>query len=480
MTEKIIGRKEEVRQLDEAFKAKRACLVAVYGRRRVGKTFLIHTYYEKHMAFELTGMYGANMKKQLQLFSKAIQKATGSVLSLRPPQNWVEAFYALEQYLATKSKNKKWVVFLDEFPWLDSRKSGFLSAFEHFWNTWASRQKNLLVVICGSAASWMIRNIVNNKGGLHNRITQKIRLLPFTLSESEAYMKSLGNNLDRHQVLQIYMALGGIPQYLNAAGKGNSAVQVIEKICFSKDGLLKGEFNNLYGSLFEIADNHIKAVRALAATSKGLTRQEIIDVCSISSGGRTSLMLEELEESGFVKSSLSYDKTIRDAVYRLTDEFSIFYLRFMDKPLSSGKDTWAKISGSPAYKVWSGMAFEAVCLKHIEQIKKSLGIQGIESEESGWRYVPSKGGTENGAQIDLLIDRKDRCINICEMKYYTAPFSIDKAYASELQQKLDVFAKKTKTRKTLFLTMITSYGIKENNYSASLVQKSLTMDVLFD
>ena len=480
MTEKIIGRKEEVRQLDEAFKAKRACLVAVYGRRRVGKTFLIHTYYEKHMAFELTGMYGANMKKQLQLFSKAIQKATGSVLSLRPPQNWVEAFYALEQYLATKSKNKKWVVFLDEFPWLDSRKSGFLSAFEHFWNTWASRQKNLLVVICGSAASWMIRNIVNNKGGLHNRITQKIRLLPFTLSESEAYMKSLGNNLDRHQVLQIYMALGGIPQYLNAAGKGNSAVQVIEKICFSKDGLLKGEFNNLYGSLFEIADNHIKAVRALAATSKGLTRQEIIDVCSISSGGRTSLMLEELEESGFVKSSLSYDKTIRDAVYRLTDEFSIFYLRFMDKPLSSGKDTWAKISGSPAYKVWSGMAFEAVCLKHIEQIKKSLGIQGIESEESGWRYVPSKGGTENGAQIDLLIDRKDRCINICEMKYYTAPFSIDKAYASELQQKLDVFAKKTKTRKTLFLTMITSYGIKENNYSVSLVQKSLTMDVLFD
>ena len=480
MTEELTGRKEEIRLLDETYKTKGAGLVAVYGRRRVGKTFLIHTYFKKHLAFELTGMYNVSLKGQLQQFSKAMQKATGSALSLRPPQNWVEAFHALEQYLATKSKNKKWVVFLDEFPWLDGRKSGFLSAFEHFWNTWASRQPNLLVVICGSAASWMIRKIVNNKGGLHNRITQKIRLLPFTLTESEAYLKSLGSKLDRYQTLQIYMALGGIPQYLKAVGKGNSAVQVIEKICFNKDGLLKGEFNNLYGSLFEIVDNHIKAIRALATMPKGMTRQEIIDACGLSSGGRTSLMLEELEESGFIKSTLPYDKITRDAVYRLTDEFSIFYLRFMDKPRSSGKDTWAKISTSPSYKIWSGMAFEAVCLKHVEQIKKGLGIQGIESEESGWRYVPSKGESEGGAQIDLLIDRKDRCINICEIKYYTGEFSIDKPYAGELQQKLDVFAQKTKTRKTLFLTMITSYGIKENNYSASLIQKSLTMDVLFD
>ena len=478
--EKIIGRAEERALLADVLKSKGAALVAVYGRRRVGKTFLIHTYFNDRLAFELTGMYGASLKEQLQQFSKAMQKATGSVLSLKSPANWVEAFHALEQYLAGKNKGKKWVVFLDEFPWLDGRKSGFLSAFEHFWNTWASRQPNMLVVICGSAASWMIRNIVNNRGGLHNRITQKIRLLPFTLAETETYLKTLGSNIDRYQILQIYMALGGVPQYLKSAGKGSSAMQVIERACFTKDGLLTGEFKNLYGSLFEIADNHIKVVRALAITAKGLTRQEIIDTCGLSSGGRTTMMLEELEESGFIKSVLPYDKTTKDSIYRLIDEFSIFYLKFMDKIRSSGKDTWAKLSAAASYKIWCGMAFEAVCLKHVEQIRKGLGIQGIETEESAWRYVPGKGQNESGAQIDLLIDRKDRCINVCEMKFYTEEYSIDKSYAGELEQKLQVFAKKTKTKKTLFLTMITTYGIRENNYSARMVQKNLTMDMLFE
>jgi AAA+ ATPase superfamily predicted ATPase len=478
--EQIIGRKEEIELLEESLKSKRAGLIAVYGRRRVGKTFLIHEYFKDHLAFELSGMYGAGLKEQLQQFSKALQKASGSLLALRPPENWVEAFHALEQFLDQKSKSRKWVVFLDEFPWLDSRRSGFLSAFEHFWNSWASRQSNLVVVICGSAASWMIRNIVNNKGGLHNRITQKIRLLPFTLTETENYLKSLGSNLDRYQVLQIYMAFGGIPQYLNNVGKGSSATQVIQKTCFNKNGLLAGEFNNLYGSLFEIADNHIKVVRALATTPKGMTRKEIIEECQLYSSGTITLMLEELEESGFIRSVLPYDKRSRDSIYRLIDEFSIFYLKFMDKSRSAGKDDWSKVSASPVYKIWGGMAFEAVCLKHVDQIKKGLGIQGIESEESAWRYIPGKGQKERGAQIDLLIDRKDRCINICEMKFYTGKFTIDKGYASELEQKLEVFTAKTKTKKTLFLTMISTYGIKENEYSGRLVQKSLTMDVLFD
>lgn len=477
--EQIIGRKEEVQLLEEVLKAQSSALIAVYGRRRVGKTFLIRTCFQDRLAFELTGMYGAGLKEQLQQFSKAMQKATGSPLPFKAPENWVEAFHALEKHLEKKNKNKKWVVFFDEFPWLDGRKSGFLAAFEHFWNTWASRKPNMIVVICGSAASWMIRNIVNNKGGLHNRITKKIRLLPFTLAETEAYLKSLGSRLNRYEVIQLYMALGGIPQYLKSAGKGSSAMQIIEKTCFSKDGLLTGEFTNLYGSLFEIADNHIKMVRALATTSKGMTRQEIIDHCGLSSGGRTTLMLEELEESGFIKSVLPYDKTSRDAIYRLIDEFSIFYLKFMDKTKLQGKDTWIKLSLTASYKTWSGMAFEATCLKHIEQIKKSLGIQAIESEVSAWRYVPAKGQKSKGAQIDLLIDRKDSCINVCELKFYTSEFCIDKPYAAELEQKLDVFMEKTKTKKTLFLTMITAYGLKENEYFNRLVQKSLTMDTLF-
>ncbi|MBC7829769.1 MAG: ATP-binding protein [Chitinophagaceae bacterium] len=475
--EKIIGRREEMQLLQQALLSKEAGLVAVYGRRRVGKTFLIHSFFKEHLAFELTGMYEGSLKAQLQQFSKSIQTATGSALTFAPPDNWINAFHALEQYLSAKNKKKKWVIFLDEFPWLDTRKSGFLPAFEHFWNAWASRQHNVLVIICGSAASWMIRNIVNNKGGLHNRITQKIRLLPFTLAETETYLKSRGVQLDQYQALQVYMAFGGIPQYLKSVHKGDSATQAIEKACFTKDGILTGEFNNLYNSLFEKADSHIKVVRALAATGKGLTRQEIIEVCGLSSGGRATLMLEELEESGFIRSAVPYEKAMKDAIYRLIDEYSLFYLKFMDKTRSSGKDIWIKLSAGASYKTWSGMAFEAVCMKHTAQIKKALGIEGIQTTESAWRYVPGKGAA--GAQIDLLIDRADRCINICEIKYYSAEYAIDKSYAVELQRKLDVFKEKTKTKKILFVTMITTYGIKENIYSAGLVQKSLSMDVLF-
>lgn len=475
--EPIIGRKEEIEVLEEALKSKDAGLMAVYGRRRVGKTFLIRNYYEDRLIFELAGTYGGSLKDQLLQFSKSLQKASGSVLAITPPSSWAEAFLALEQFLDNQSRRKKLVIFLDEFPWLDGRKSGFLSAFEHFWNAWASRQSHLLFVICGSAASWMISKIVNNKGGLHNRITQKLRLLPFTLSETEAYLKSKGSNLDRYQLLQLYMALGGIPQYLNNVRKGESATQAIEKICFSKNGLLTGEFNNLYNSLFDMADNHLKAVRALASTPKGLTRQEIIDTCGLSSGGRTTMMLDELEQSGFIRADKPYGKETKDAIYRLIDEFSLFYLKFMDK--TGGSMNWARMSESPSYKIWSGMAFEAVCLKHIQPIKSALGLNDKLTKEASWRYVPPKGSSEEGAQIDLLIDRDDRSINICEIKFYAGEFTISKSYAGELQQKLDVFEQRTKPRKTLFLTLITTYGIKENIHSETLVKKSLTMEALF-
>jgi len=473
----IIGRKEEKRILEETLKAKEAGLIAVYGRRRVGKTFLIRNYFEDRLVFELTGMYKGSLKDQLVQFSRSLQKATGSPLILTPPLSWVAAFHALEQFLEKLPRRKKLVIFLDEFPWLDSRRSGFLSAFEHFWNSWASRQAHLLFVICGSAASWMIHNIVNNKGGLHHRITQKMRLMPFSLNETEFYLKSKACDLDRYQILQLYMAFGGIPQYLNTVSKGDSVEQVIEKTCFKKDGLLNKEFDNIYNSLFEMADNHLKTVRALAMAPKGLTRGEIIQRCGFSSGGRTTTTLDELEQSGFIQASRTFDKETKDTIYRLIDEFSLFYLKFMDK--ADRTTNWARISEGPSYKIWSGMAFESVCLKHIDQIKAGLGIMEKQTRETSWRFVPPKGAKEDGAQIDLVIDREDHSINICEMKFYTGELIVSKAYAKDLQQKLDVFRKITHTKKTLFLTLITTYGLKENAHVDRLIKKSLTMDSLF-
>jgi AAA+ ATPase superfamily predicted ATPase len=475
---KIIGRKEEIEQLGKAVQTSDAELIAVYGRRRIGKTYLIRNYYEDRLAFELTGMNDGTLKAQLQQFSLSCQRATQSSQALQPPQNWIEAFSVLEKLLSKLNKKKKWVVFFDEFPWLNSRKSGFLGAFEHFWNTWASRQANLIVIICGSAASWMIDHVVNAKGGLHNRITRTIRLLPFSLMETKAYLQSLSVNLDHYQLLQLYMVFGGVPHYLKNIERGQSATQAVNTICFSKTGVLRDEFSNLYPALFSNAENHIKIVRALSKSAQGMTRQEIINACKLSTGGGATDTLNELVQSGFIQYTVPFNKSSREAVYRLTDEFTLFYLRFMENSSVWGPDTWNRLSQSNGYKVWCGMSFEAVCLKHTEHIKKALGIMGVQTTESAWR---KQGNSQkDGAQIDLVIDRADRTINLCEMKFASNEFQIDKSYAMDLERKVKVFREETKTKKTIFLTFITTYGVKKNEHADRLADVNLDMDILFN
>ena len=475
--ENLIGRDTEKRLLIKALDSPEAELVAMLGRRRVGKTFLIRQVYKHNMVFEFSGVHEATLRRQLLNFSQTMKAATQSAVDITPPSTWIEALHSLQQYLTPILSDKKCVIFFDEFPWIHTPKSGFLQAFDHFWNSWASRQPNLVVVICGSAASWMIHNVVNNRGGLHNRITRKIRLMPFNLAEVEEYLRSRAINLDHYQILQLYMAIGGIPHYLKDIKPGESAAQIIDRICFTKDGLLNGEFKNLYQSLFDKADNHIAIIKALAKTSKGLTRKEIIATCELSSGGTATKLLEELVESGFITPYIPFGKTFRDNIYKLTDEYSLFYLKFMEKARTTGVGTWLKLSATPSWKSWSGFAFEGLCLKHAQQIKKSLGISGVLTEESGWRSVAANG--EQGTQIDLLIDRRDHCINICEMKFNESDFAIDKSYAEYLRQKVQVFKERTKTRKTLLLTLITTYSVKPNSYFTGLVQNTVEMQALF-
>jgi hypothetical protein len=476
MSERLIGRFDEIKLLSDALQSNEAELIAVFGRRRVGKTFLIQHVVKSNLVFECSGIHNSSLSKQLINFTNSLASA-GYIGNGKRPSDWFQAFQWLTDLLKTKNGSKKKVLFLDEFPWLHTHRSGFLQAFEHFWNTFASRQENLVVIICGSAASWMIKNVVNNRGGLHNRITKRIRLLPFTLMESESYLRSRDIRLDRYQLLQLYMVMGGIPQYLKEVRKGESATQAIDRICFTKDGLLHDEFKNLYYSLFELAGKHIDIIRALAQKSMGLTRNEIIESCRITSGGRASIMLNELEESGFITPFIPFNKTKKEFIYRLTDEYSGFYLRFIEHGKFHGTGSWITLSREPSMKSWSGYAFESICLKHIRQIKKALEIGAVYTEISAWRTKPVSG--DKGAQIDLLIDRQDRCINVCEIKYSSGEFTIDKKYQEELSNKLNVFRTQTKTNKTLFLTMITTFGVKENVYKTQIVQNELTMNELF-
>ncbi|MEC5142708.1 ATP-binding protein [Chitinophaga sp. 212800010-3] len=469
--EKLIGREDEKKILQEALSSSGAELIAIYGRRRVGKTFLVRQVYQDRILYEFSGVHNASVKEQLENFRNAIAITLNTPILPAIPKNWTEAFLLLTQLVAPRLKKQKTAIFFDEFPWLSSPKSGFLPAFEYFWNSWGSRQAGLVIVICGSAASWMIQRVVNNKGGLHNRITRRIRLLPFNLQETSSYLKSLFVNLDHYQMLQIYMALGGIPHYLKEIRKGESATQVIDRLCFTKDGLLTTEFMNLYNSLFEMAERHVSVVKALATKAAGLTRNEIIQEAGLQSGGTTTRLLEELVQSGFVGTYLPFGKNSKDLIYKLVDEYSLFYLRFIEHSRATGPGTWIRRSSSPSWRSWSGMAFEGICQKHSLQIKQALGISGIYTEASAWR--------SNTAQIDLLLDRQDGCINICEMKFSNTTFTVDKSYAAELQRKLTNFRDKTNTSKTLFLTMVTTYGVKDNQYKTALVQQEVTMEDLF-
>ena len=425
--EHVIGRSEEKALIRSIENSGEPELLAMYGRRRIGKTFLIRNGFSQGLCFEFSGTHNATLNQELENFSVALSNASGG-LPLAIPKSWIHGFQMLIQYLTPLIKKKRKVIFFDEFPWINSPRSGFMPAFENFWNSWASKEKNLVVVICGSAASWMIKKVINNRGGLHNRVTRRIRLLPFTVAETAAYLKARKVKLDKYQLLQVYMAVGGIPQYLKEIEPGNSALQIIDKLCFTKDGLLNDEFRNLYYSLFDSAENHIDIIRALALKGKGLTRSEIIETCKLTSGGYTTQLLDELKESGFITPYIPFGKTSKDSIYKLTDEYSLFYIRFIEHSRARGTGTWPMLSTGAKWKSWSGIAFENICMKHTGHIKDALGIKNVYSEVSAWRYQ-SKSADEQGAQIDMLIDRADKCINLCEMKFSSAAFEITKSYA---------------------------------------------------
>ena len=476
MATEFIGRKKEKEVLQKALESGEAEMISVIGRRRIGKTHLIKTVYKEHIVFEMTGIKNANTELQLQNFAGILQKQLGNGLKVEQPKNWLAAFFELSDYLETRAIEQKYVVFLDELPWLSANQPEFIMGLSWFWNSWAVNQ-NIVVVICGSSASWMIQKIVNDTGGLHNRITRRIYLKPFTLTETELYFQSRNINLSRYHILQLYMTMGGIPHYLKEVESGKSATQNIDDICFSETGILKDEFSNLFTSLFDDSYNHIAVIRALAKTRQGIDRNTLIAAAKVPNGGTLTNVLEELKQSGFIEMYKPFGKKVKDTLYRLTDEYTLFYLQFIENQDFEDDGTWSRLSQTQNYRTWSGYAFEGICLKHLSQMKKALSIGGVYSLSSSF----SKKGTqtEKGTQIDLVLDRNDQTINLFEMKFYNKPFVLTKEYAQNLQNKMHVFEETTKTRKQLFLTMVTTFGITPNEHSIGLVDQVLTVDDLF-
>jgi uncharacterized protein len=430
----IIGRKKEIEFLQEIYNNEKPSFLAMYGRRRVGKTFLIRETFNNDFYFHVTGLANTTNEKQLYNFNKTLCKYYPTYKKKDFATNWFDAFDELNNYIESKKAKRK-IIFIDELPWFDTAKSDFLSAFEHFWNHWASARKDIMLVICGSSASWIINKLINNKGGLHNRVTQKIKLDPFTLHETEQFLISKKIKWNQYQIAEAFMAFGGIPFYLNAIRTGLSVTQCIDELFFASDGLLRNEFDNLYKSLFKFAENYMAVVQALSKKTKGLTREEIIQTAKLPNGGGITKVLNELEQCDFVrKYNLVNDKK-KDALYQLTDFYSLFYYSFIEKLNALDESNWITQLNSTTHRAWTGYAFEQLCMQHVKQIKQALGIGAIHTQVSGWR----SRGQEKNAQIDLVIDRKDNCINLCEMKFAGKEYTIDKKYAANIQNKIAAF-----------------------------------------
>ena len=471
----IIGREKEQRELLSLLEKEESQFCAIYGRRRVGKTYLIRETFNYRFCFQHTGIAKGTLRQQLTAFRNSLV-AAGMKCAI--PKTWIEAFELLKQLINNAPAGKK-VIFIDELPWMDTPKGNLIGALENFWNGWATarREKDIVLIVCGSATSWISKKLLKDKGGLRGRLTNRIKLVPFTLRECELFAERANLAFGRKDVLKLYMILGGIPYYWSFLKKGLSAAQNIDQLFFAETAQLHDEFEALYAILFKRPENYLKVIECLCDGRKsGMTREEILSTSKLTDGGTFSTILEELEECGFIRRFVSADTAETNALYQLIDNYTLFYYFCIKKNAFSDEHYWSNTFTSASHNTWKGHAFERICLQHIPQIKAALGISGVQTNVCSW-FARGKG-ERHGAQIDLVIQRADGFTDICEMKHSNSIFTIDKEYAKELQNKLEVYQELSKDNRTLHLVLITLNGVAHNN-NYNIVQNEITMDELF-
>lgn len=489
MSEPIIGREKETAILENKLLSQSAEFIAIYGRRRVDKTYLIKQFFSKHAdtLFEQTGLNDGTLQEQLTIFTQSLSNTFYKGARMALPKNWMDALQQLTLAVDHNThEDEQVVLFFDELPWLAARKSGFLKALEYFWNTRWTYRKKLILVVCGSAASWMLENLIYSKGGLHNRITARIPLQPFNLRETKEYLKYLGVDLNHQQILQVYMAMGGIPHYLKEVSKGLSATQNINMICFQKDGLLFDEFDMLFHSLYEEPEAYLSIIRAITKKPKGISRKELIKATKTTEGGRLTAKLRSLEEAGFIDGFLPLNKGKRGVYYRVVDEYILFYLTWIEpfkevtkRAIISDAHYWELAIKKPAWLTWTGQAFEAVCFKHANKIRRKLDIEHIGVICGDWQHHPEKNSKEFGAQIDLVFDREDGCTMLCEIKYSDKPYQVTKEFVEQLKRKEMVYRERAKSKKQIFWVLIAANGAPENQYLKDTIHHVITLEDLF-
>ena len=471
----MVGRKKEQKRLEEAFHRDEAQLVAVYGRRRVGKTFLIRETLRGRFYFQHAGLAKGTMAEQLTAFRDSLVRSGAKDVPLL--HGWREAFNALERFIAAGGTRSKKVVFIDEMPWMDTPKSKFAMWFEAFWNGWCSARKDVVFIICGSATSWIVKKVFRNRGGLYNRVTARIHVEPFSLGERRELCRHMKLGFSDNDIAELFMVFGGVPYYWRFLQRGKSVAQNIDALLFSKEGQLRHEFDEVFCSLFGENPDYAKIVRVLAARSCGMTFGDVLAASGLSKGGGALRLLDALEQSGFIRRYTALGKKKQDAQFQLIDNFTLFHLKFIDGESNPDENFWSHATIGPTLNAWRGLAFERVCLQHVAQIKRALGISGVLTRVFSWRHAADETYAD-GVQVDLLIERADRVVNVCEMKYSQKPFVIDKAYDKQLRYKASAVMEYMKNRFAVHITMVTANGLAHNGYWGT-AQSEVSLDDLF-
>lgn len=470
----LIGREKEVAELQRIVDSDKSEFVVIYGRRRIGKTFLVRKFFDEQFTFHYVGKHHMKKSEQLASFREVLIRQ-GASPELPKFGSWGQAFGCLQQFLEKAGQGRK-VIFFDEMPWMDSKGSDFVSELEYFWNSWASLRDDIIFIACGSATTWMHDKIEKNRGGLHNRITRKIYLRPFNLHECELYLQKAGFDWDRYQIIQCYMIFGGVPYYLSLLLHQLSLQQNIDNLFFKRGASLSDEFTELYNALYGKADKYIKIVRLLSERKEGLTKKDIMKETGYSGGGLTTI-LNNLERCDFVISYLQFGSKVKNTIYRLSDFYTRFYFKFVESSKTYDEQYWSHHFNDSGVLAWEGYSFEMVGLLHLDQIKKGLGISGIATESSSWNYVPSEKGN-NGFQIDLIIKRVDKIVHLCELKFSENKYLITKEYEKKLSERRRLFMEKTDIARGVVYTFITPAGLSDSSHN-KLVHSQITTKELF-
>ena len=472
----FVARQKEQELLRATLDADSSQFIAIYGRRRVGKTLLVREAFGYSFVFQHAGLAKGDMSEQISAFSDSLKDA--GLRGFKEPSSWLEAFSLLKELIRQSGDARK-VVFVDELSWMDTPVSGMLTALEHFWNGWASARRDVVLVVCASATSWMLDNVIHNKGGLYNRLTRQIHLQPFTLGECEQFAEAKGLALSRHQLIEAYMALGGVAYYWDQLEHGLSLPQCVDALFYAKGAPLAREYDYLFASLFRYPEAYVAIVEALARRGRGMTRDEVALAAGLANSGTLTKRLSELESCGFIRRYRSYGKKAKGSLYQLIDNFTLFHHKFLANGTGSGDERyWSNLTSTPAKNAWCGIAFERVCLEHVVQIKAALGVAGVQANVCAWSCKRDEELGIHGSRIDLLIDRRDQVINVCEMKYSADDYAPTRADDEAMRHKLSDFRTLAGTRSALHPTLVTPYGLQRNLHAGTF-QAVVTGDDLF-